>query len=525
MQNYTILWADDEIDLLKPYLLFLKNKGYDVTPVNSGADALDKVENEKFDLVLLDEMMPGMTGLETLAQIKQMRPNLPVVMVTKSEEEHIMEEAIGSKIADYLIKPINPNQLLLSLKKNLDNKRLVTERTNIGYQQDFRNLAMQFGDRMDHAEWADVYKKLIYWELELDGAQDNSMIEVLNMQKSEANANFCKFIIENYEDWLNDPKADKPVLSNQLMRKKVFPLLNTTETGTPSAPLFFILVDNLRYDQWRVIEPLITDFYTIQEESSYYSILPTTTSFARNSIFSGLMPSEMEKQHPDIWVNDDNEEAGLNNHEDEFLKRQLDKARINVRTSYHKILNVTQGKALVDNVNNLMQNQLNVVVYNFVDMLSHARTDMAMIKELAPDEAAYRSLTRSWFLHSPLFELIKKIADKGGRLIITTDHGMIRVQKPAKIVGYRETNTNLRYKQGKNLGFSEDHLYVARKPERLFLPKPNVSTAYVFTTEYYFFAYPNNYNYYVNYYRDTFQHGGVSLEEVIIPFIYLTPKK
>lgn len=520
MQNYTILWADDEIDLLKPHLLFLKNKGYAVTPVNSGADALEKVEEETFDLVLLDEMMPGMTGLETLAQIKQMRPNLPVVMVTKSEEEHIMEEAIGSKIADYLIKPINPSQLLLSLKKNLDNKRLVTERTNIGYQQDFRNLAMQFNDRMDHDEWADVYKKLIYWELELDSAQDNSMAEVLNMQKSEANANFCKFIMENYEDWLNDPKAEKPLLSKDLMRKKVFPLLSQSEP-----PLFFILVDNLRYDQWKVIEPIIADFFTVQEESSYYSILPTTTSFARNSIFSGLMPSEMERQHPDIWVNDDNEEAGLNNHEDEFLKRQLQKARLDVKMSYHKILNINQGKSLVDNVNNLMQNQLNVVVYNFVDMLSHARTDMAMIKELAPDESGYRSLTRSWFLHSPLFELIKKIADKGGRLVVTTDHGMIRVQKPAKIVGYRETNTNLRYKQGKNLGFDEAHLFVARKPERFFLPKPNVSTAYVFTTEYYFFAYPNNYNYYVNYYRDTFQHGGVSLEEIIIPFAYLTPKR
>jgi CheY-like chemotaxis protein len=520
MQNYTILWADDEIDLLKPHILFLKNKGYAITPVNSGADALEKVEQEKYDLVLLDEMMPGMTGLETLAQIKQMRPNLPVVMITKSEEEHIMEEAIGSKIADYLIKPINPNQLLLSLKKNLDNKRLVSERTNIGYQQDFRNLAMQFNDRMDHAEWADVYKKLIYWELELDAAQDNSMAEVLNMQKSEANASFCKFIIDNYEDWLNDPKADKPLMSSQLMRKKVFPLLSSSE-----APLFFVLIDNLRYDQWKVIEPIVADFFTVEEESSYYSILPTTTSFARNAIFSGLMPSEMERQHPDIWVNDDNEEAGLNNHEDEFLRRQLQKARLDYKMSYHKILNINQGKSLVDNVNNLMQNALNVVVYNFVDMLSHARTDMAMIKELAPDESGYRSLTRSWFLHSPLFELIKKIADKGGRLIITTDHGMIRVQKPAKIVGYRETNTNLRYKQGKNLGFDDDHLFVARKPERLFLPKPNVSTAYVFTTEYYFFAYPNNYNYYVNYYRDTFQHGGVSLEEVIIPFAYLTPKR
>lgn len=521
MQQYSILWADDEIDLLKPHIMFLKNKGYTVTPVNSGADALDQVENEKYDLVLLDEMMPGMTGLETLAQIKQMRPNIPVVMITKSEEEHIMEEAIGSKIADYLIKPINPNQLLLSLKKNLDNKRLVTERTNLSYQQDFRNISMQYNDRIDHDEWADIYKKLIFWELQLDGAQDKSMTEVLNMQKSEANSNFCRFIEDNYEDWLNDPKMEKPLMSHQLMRKKVFPLL---EQNGSNKPLFFLLIDNLRYDQWKVIEPILADFFTVEEESSYYSILPTTTAFARNSIFSGMMPSEMAKYHSDIWVDDDNNEEGLNNHEDEFLRRQLDKSRLNIKMSYHKILNVNQGKTLVDNVNNLMQNQLNVIVYNFVDMLSHARTDMAMIKELAPDEAAYRSITRSWIQHSPLLELLRKIADKGGRLIVTTDHGMIRVQKPAKIVGYRETNTNLRYKQGKNLGFDENHLFVARKPERFFLPKPNVSTAYVFTTEDYFFAYPNNYNYYVNYYRDTFQHGGVSLEEMIVPFVYLTAK-
>ncbi|WP_234734887.1 T9SS response regulator signal transducer PorX [Tellurirhabdus bombi] len=523
MQNYSILWADDEIDLLKPHILFLKNKGYQVTPVNSGADALEKVDEENFDLVFLDEMMPGMTGLETLQQIKQMRPNLPVVMITKSEEEHIMEEAIGSKIADYLIKPLNPNQILLSVKKILDNRRLVTERTNIGYQQDFRNLAMQYNDRIGHEEWADIYRKLIFWELELDGAQDRSMAEVFGMQKSEANATFCKFIMNNYEDWLNDPKADKPIMSHQLMRKKVFPLVEEG-VGSPAGPLFFVLIDNLRYDQWKVIEPILTEFFTVEEESMYYSILPTTTAFARNSIFAGMMPSEMEKQTPDLWVNDENDEEGLNNNEDQFLKRQIDRARLNAKFSYNKIVNTNQGKALVDNFSNLMQNQLNVVVYNFVDMLSHARTDMAMIKELAPDERAYRSITRSWFLHSPLLEFIRKIAEKGGRLIITTDHGMIRVQKPAKIVGYRETNTNLRYKQGKNLGFDENHLFVCRKPERFFLPRINVSTAYVFTLEDYFFAYPNNYNYYVNYYRDTFQHGGVSLEEVIIPFVYLKAK-
>ncbi|MFD1140471.1 PglZ domain-containing protein [Larkinella insperata] len=518
MQNYSILWADDEIDLLKPHILFLNNKGYTITPVNSGADALEKVDQENFDLVFLDEMMPGMTGLETLQQIKQIRPNLPVVMITKSEEEHIMEGAIGAKIADYLIKPLNPNQILLSVKKILDNKRLVTERTNQSYQQDFRNLSMLYNDRIDFDDWVEIYRKLIFWELELDGTQDRSMAEVFNMQKSEANSTFCKFVMDSYEDWLNEPKMDKPIMSHQLMRKKVFPLLEQNN------PLFFVLIDNLRYDQWKVIEPIMSEYFTVEEESSYYSILPTTTAFARNAIFSGMLPSEMEKKHPDLWVNDDNEEAGLNNNEDQFLKRQIDSSRLNIKFSYNKILNINQGKSLVDNFNNLMQNDLNVIVYNFVDMLSHARTDMAMIKELAPDEAAYRSITRSWFSHSPLLELVRKISEKGGRLIITTDHGMIRVQKPAKIVGYRDTNTNLRYKQGKNLGFDDNHIFVCRKPENFFLPRIHVSTAYVFTLEDYFFAYPNNYNYYVNYYRDTFQHGGVSLEEMIIPFVYLKAK-
>ncbi len=521
--SYTILWADDEIDLLKPHIMFLTNKGFHVTPVNSGADALEQVEKQNFDIVFLDEMMPGMSGLETLVQIKQSFPSLPVVMITKSEEEYIMEDAIGSKIDDYLIKPLNPNQILLSIKKLLDNKRLVTEKTNLSYQQEFRHLAIQYQDRINHEEWADIYKKLIYWELELEHSDDQGMSEVFNMQKSEANANFCKFVEESYETWLNEPKADKPLLSHQILKQKVFPYLKTGE-----GPLFFVLIDNFRYDQWKVIQPLLEEFLTVEEDSTYYSILPTTTGYARNAIFSGLMPSEMEKKFPQWWVSDENNqegEEGLNNYESDFLKRNLERNQLgNVRYSYNKILNINQGKALVDSFSNLMTNQLNVIVYNFVDMLSHARTDIQMIKELASDEAAYRSITRSWLLHSPLMDLLRKIAEKKGRIIITTDHGMIRVQKPVKIIGYRETNTNLRYKHGKNLGFDDAHLLVCRKPDRFFLPKPHVSTAYVFTKEDYFFAYPNNYNQYVNLYRDTFQHGGISLEEMIIPFIDLKAK-
>ena len=518
MQRYTILWADDEIEFLKPHILFLQNKGYDVTPVNSGSDALEKCKEENFDIIFLDENMPGLSGLETLAQIKAMKPNLPVVMITKSEEEHIMEEAIGSKIADYLIKPLNSSQILLSVKKILDNKRLVTEKTNLGYQQDFRNISMAFGDNLGFEEWADVYKKLVYWELEL-GQAGNSMSEVLDMQKSEANTNFTKFIQRNYEDWLNDPKAEKPLLSHHLMKKKVFPLIDGTE------PVFFFLIDNLRYDQWKMLEITISEYFNVVEESTYYSILPTTTAYARNAIFSGLTPLEMEKSHPDLWVSDTDDDEGKNNHEDEFLRRQFQRNRMDVKFSYNKILNINQGKTLTDNLSNLLKTPFNVIVYNFVDMLSHARTDMQMIRELAPDEAAYRSITVSWFQHSPLLEILKKLADKKVKVVITTDHGTVRVRRPFKIVGDKNTNTNLRYKNGKNLGFDDEkEVIVVRKPERFFLPKSNVSSAYVFALQDYFFAYPNNYNYYVNYYKDTFQHGGCSLEEMIIPFIRLQPK-
>ncbi|HRE66728.1 MAG TPA: bifunctional response regulator/alkaline phosphatase family protein [Cyclobacteriaceae bacterium] len=517
MQRYSILWADDEIDLLKPHILFLQQRGYDITPVNNGAEAVELSEARHFDVVFLDEHMPGMSGLEALAQIKNNKPNLPIVMITKNEEEQIMEEAIGAKIDDYLIKPINPSQILLSIKKILDNKRLVIEKTNSSYQQEFRKISMAFLDDMNHEQWADIYKKLVFWELQMEEADNRDMGEVLEMQKVEANVNFCRFIKRNYENWLNNPNADKPLLSHQLMKKKVFPEL---KSGTPC---FFVLIDNLRWDQWKVIEPVLNEYFNIEQEESYYSILPTTTAYARNAIFSGLMPSEMAKTHPDLWVGEDEDES-KNNFEDDFLAKQVRKNNLNIKFSYNKIKKLEEGRDLADSINNLFHNDLNVIVYNFVDMLSHARTDMAMIRELAPDEAAYRSITKSWFMHSPLFDILRKISEKKVKLIITTDHGTVRVKRPFKIVGDRSVNSNLRYKQGKNLGFEGDKIFEAAKPERFFLPKTNVSTAYVFATEDQFFAYPNNYNYYVNFYKDTFQHGGVSLEEVIIPYILLSSK-
>jgi hypothetical protein len=317
--------------------------------------------------------------------------------------------------------------------------------------------------------------------------------------------------------WLNDPKSDKPLLSHQLMKKKIFPELGQGK------PVFVLLIDNLRFDQWKVIEPVLSEYFTVTREEHYYSILPTTTAYARNAIFSGQLPSEMAKTNPDLWVGEDVEE-GKNNFEEEFLSKQLRRNNMQLKMSYHKIKNLEEGRDLADTVNNLFRNDLNVIVYNFVDMLSHARTDMAMVRELAPDESAYRSITRSWFIHSPLMEIIRKISEKDVKMVITTDHGTIRVKRPFKIIGDRSVNTNLRYKQGKNLGYEGDKVMVATKPERLFLPKMNVSTSYVFATEDQFFAYPNNFNYYVNFYKDTFQHGGVSMEEMIIPIIFLNSK-
>jgi DNA-binding response OmpR family regulator len=512
-----IFWVDDEIDLLKPHILFLKEKGYEVMTENNGEDAIEKIRDNSFDIVFLDENMPGLSGLETLSKIKSFRPGIPVVMITKSEEEHIMEEAIGSKIADYLIKPVNPNQILLSIKKNLENKRLISEKTTSAYQQEFRSIGMTLNERLSYSEWADVYKKLIFWELELERSKDQSMYEVLNLQKAEANHLFSRFIENSYLDWLRNPD-NAPVLSSTLFKKRVFPFVESTES-----PVFFILIDNLRFDQWKVIQPVINDYFRIVDEESYFSILPTATQYARNAIFAGLMPSEIEKRFPKLWSNDE-EEGGKNLHEEEFLLDQIQRFRKPYKASYTKITNNTAGKALTENITNLLTNKLNVIVYNFVDMLSHARTEMEVIRELADDEAAYRSITLSWFEHSPLWEALKKLSEKNVRLVITTDHGTVLVKEPVKIIGDKNTNTNLRYKQGKNLNYEKKEVFEIRNPADAFLPRTHLSTSFAFAREDKFFAYPNNYNYYVSYYRNTFQHGGISMEEMIIPYITLTSK-
>ncbi len=510
-----ILWADDEIELLKPHILFLESKGYEVVSVNNGASAVDESNANEFDIIFLDENMPGITGLEALSRIKKHRPYVPVVMITRSEEERIMEEAIGSNIADYLIKPVNPNQILLSIKKNLDKSKLVSQKTNSDYQQEFRELGMQLNSRLDKHEWTEVYEKLVYWEIELDRIEDSGMTEILNMQKREANTQFSRFIEDNYLNWLNGVE-ESPQMVHTLIKKRINPMLDNEDP-------FVIVIDNLRYDQWKMISPIVSKYFSISSEEIIYSILPTATQYARNAFFAGLMPSEIARRFPNLWKSEQ-DEGSKNTHEKDFLESNLKQLGRDIRWSYNKITNLDAGKRLADNFSELLTNSLNVIVYNFVDVLSHARTEMEVIRELAENESAYRSITVSWFEHSPLHDILKKCAESGRKVVITTDHGTVRVTNPVKIVGERNTNTNLRYKVGRNLSYKEKEVFRVSNPDDAFLPKSGLSSEFIFAKNDDYFVYANNYNQYVNYYGNTFQHGGVSLEEMLIPYIELSPK-
>jgi len=513
----TILWVDDEIDLLRPHIMFLEEKGYRIETANNGVSAIELLDENHFDLVFLDENMPGLSGLETLLEIKNKRPNLAVIMITKSEEESIMEEAIGSKISDYLIKPVNPNQILLSIKKHIDSERLVSKKTNADYQKEFRDIGIKLGGNLSIDEWEELFRKITFWELELEKSGDDSMKQILEMQKSEANAQFFKFIKSNYESWFSSPK-DAPLMSHQIFKHSVLPQLKEDKST------FFIVIDNLRYDQWKMIQPSLMNDFRIDNDSLYFSILPTATQYSRNAIFSGLMPLQMEQQHNDWWKND-TDEGGKNLFEKEFLEAQLRRlGKGHLKVSYNKITNIDAGRKLVDNMQNLMNNHLNVIVYNFVDMLSHARTDMKVIKELAEGNAAYRSLTTSWFEYSPLKDMFAFIAKNNLKVVVTTDHGTVLVKKPTKVVGEKDLTTNLRYKLGRNMKYNSKEVFEINTPKDVFLPVVNMSSKYIFAREDYFFAYPNNFNYYVNHYKETFQHGGVSLEEMIIPIVTLSAK-
>ncbi|RQP10786.1 MAG: PglZ domain-containing protein [Chryseobacterium sp.] len=510
-----VLWIDDEVDLLRPHIVFLENKGYSLTPVNNVNEALDILEKENYDLVLIDENMPGISGLEGIPMIKEIDPGIKIVMVTKSEEEHIMEQAIGSQISDYILKPVNPNQVLLSLKKNLKSDQLVEERTISEYQQEFRQLSMELSYLRTFDDWAEYYKKILNWEIKFDRVSDNEFGDLLQSQKEEANIQFAKFIENHYEEWLHG--KEKPLMSHTLFKDKVKPELEESK-------VLLLMIDNLRYDQWKVIEPLFLRFYNKVREDYYYSILPTATQYARNSFFAGLLPSEIEKRFPEFWFND-NEDGNKNEHERELLEEQMKRIGLSGKhMKYLKILNSDFERKILDDFNQHKNNDLLTIVYNFIDILSHAKTDNAIVNQLIRDDKTFRSLTYNWFENSSLLRIIKLAAQNGFKLVITTDHGTIYVKRPSKVIGDRETSTNIRYKTGKSLTYDAKDVWAINFPEKLFLPKGNLSSKYIFAKNNIFLAYPKNYNHFVNYYRDTYQHGGISLEEMIIPFVVMEPK-
>lgn len=512
-----ILWIDDQVDLLKPHILFLLKKGYEITSCNNGLEGVELVKKNRYEAVLLDENMPGLSGLETLTLLKTEQPELPVIMVTKNEEEHIMEDAIGSKISDYLIKPVNPNQILLSLKKNLQHKDLIAEKTIRNYQLEFRKISLELMELSSAEEWSAFYQKMIYWERELETLVDPGMIDIFENQMKEANHLFSKFIANSYENWMNEPST-APVLSHSLFKNKIKPILKENK------PTLLLVIDNLRLDQWKTIEPLLSDFYQKEKEETYYSIIPTATQYARNALFSGCTPLEIEKQYPQWWKND-NEEGGKNLYEKELLEAQLKRLQVEGKMSYHKITNLKNGKLFAKSLGNHFNEKLTAVVYNFVDMISHAKSEMEIIKELASDNKAYRSLTASWFKNSPLIEIIKEARKLDFQLIITTDHGTINVSQHTEVIGDRESSVNLRYKTGRSLSFPRKKVYEIDQPEKIKLPKVSLNSSYIFALDYTYFVYPKNYHHFANLFNNTYQHGGISLEEIIIPFVILQPKK
>lgn len=519
VKHLRILWTDDEIEVLRPHILFLNSKGYDVDTCTNGNDAIDLVKTRNYDLIFLDEHMPGLSGLDTLTLIRQVRPDIPVIMITRSEEEKIMDAAIGSEIADYLIKPVKPAQIILAIRKNTEQRRLITEKATSGYLSAFGPIGSDIAAARTTENWYEVYRKLVFWQYELRKSTDQGLRQVLEAQMADANKGYAKYIAANYGRWFSPAgSADKPLLSTSVIEKKVFPLLRQKK------PVFLVVIDNLRFDQWRTIAPVIGEYFRIASEELYTSILPTSTQYSRNALFSGLMPGTISETMPSFWVDDDGDE-GKNLFEEKLLERHLNRSGIQIKWSYEKLLNNNEARKLNERYRTLLGFDLVALVYNSVDMLSHSRTESGVMKELAADDDAYCSVTHTWFVHSPLNELLRLLSEAGITVILTTDHGNVRVKNPVKIVGDRTTSPNLRYKLGRNLAYDQRDVFEVVNPRSIGLPSPNISSKFIFATGNDYLVYQNNYNQFASLYRDSIQHGGVSLFEMVCPLITLDPLK
>lgn len=522
MDKRKVLWVDDEIELLRSHIIFLNEKGYEVDTAMNGEDAITAVKEKPYDLIFLDEMMAGMGGLETLGQIKEVNASIPVVMVTKSEEETLMAEAIGSKITDYLTKPVNPSQILLVCKKILEGKKITGEYAAKDYLQDFNQISQALTTNLDFAEWIEVYLKLVNWDVELDQHSEIDLRQTLNDQKREANKEFSKFVEKNYKNWIFSlGDMDTPTLTPEITDKYV---INNLKNNSQN--IFYFVLDCMRLDQWLVLEKYLADLFKI-EKDYYYAILPTATPYARNSLFSGLFPSEIEKYYPELWHGKEDDERSMNKYEKELLQLLLDrkKVKLNNELKYIKIIDPEVGRNFEQNILSYKNNNLTAVVVNFLDMIAHGRSDSDLLKEIATDEPAYRSLTESWFKHSSLLATFKAIANMDNvKVIITTDHGSIRSLRGAKVLGDREASTNLRFKYGRNLKVDEKHAIYIKNPQEYQLPKRGVTVNYIIAKEDYYFVYPTDYHKYLTHYKDTFQHGGISMEEMILPVITMEPK-
>jgi CheY-like chemotaxis protein len=515
---YKILWVDDEIELLKSQILLLQNKGFIVIPAASGEEALAKVKEHDFDLVLLDEMMPGMDGLATLAALRQLRPELSAIMATKNEKEELVEQALGQKIDDFLLKPLNPAQVLASCRRVLESRHLVEGQASREYLTQLNNLRNFDYPSLDWQGWCRHYQMLTEWDLRLSELPDQGLHQSHEDITKEANLEFGRFIEENYIHWLHG--SSRPILSTDLVERYLLPIMKNNQK------CLLLILDCMRLDQWLLLEPYLKEWFDIKRDH-YYSILPTATPYSRNSIFSGLYPSQLAKNYPQYWEKGGHAgEASLNRHEHKLLELQLQRLKVPHPADfrYSKIYNIDEGHELKKVFGSWQNVPLAAVVVNFMDILVHSRAESLVLQEIAPDEKAFRSLTRTWFANSDVLNILQQAARQKRQVIVTTDHGSLQGRRATIIQAGRDTSANLRYKSGTNISCDPRQVLWIKKPLEYMLPEDFTGLQYLVAKEDYYLVYPTKYEEYRKRYEGTFQHGGISMEEMILPVCRLTPK-